>query len=396
MATVKIKWILTSFVVAALMLSSYPALAEVATPTAPVHINVYIKGKDFAEKYGDNAFNVSGNWTVTAYNDTGAYYVLDNKGGVGNNIHFLINKATTDKSAKWVIHAKISARCPTAGVNCNVYSGSFTLTDSDVGTVNSNKTISVTHSGTRPDPAAAANPVAEIIPKNPDGSNATTPAEIAAAEAAAAAADNSATNDAAPAGENTTAENGLFEITSSGVTIIDGAKITDLGIAATKCPTNADGSKSTTYTAGILKGVPCNETISTLEEALILVKNVVMVLLLPLVGTLFLIMMIIGGILYISSRGNEQQAERAKKTLTAAIVGLIIVILSYTIITVFANAIGGDVSGSTPTTTPATTTAPATTPTPATTPATSNPAGTGGAFSSGGGAGGGGTGGGAD
>jgi len=110
-------------------------------------------------------------------------------------------------------------------------------------------------------------------------------------------------------------------------------------ITATVCP--GGGTK---YASGILKGVPCDGAIDTLGEALVIVKNVIMIFILPLVGTLFLIMLIIGGILYITSRGNPQQLEKAKKTLTAAIFGLLIVTLSYTIIVVFARVIGGRIT----------------------------------------------------
>jgi hypothetical protein len=123
-----------------------------------------------------------------------------------------------------------------------------------------------------------------------------------------------------------------------------GDGIDKVSIDDTRCPTKADGTKSTTYTSGILKGVPCAGAIKTLDDALILVKNVIMTFLLPLVGTLFLIMLIIGGILYITSRGNQQQLEKAKKTLTAAIIGLIIVTLSYTIIVIFAKVICGGIT----------------------------------------------------
>lgn len=126
----------------------------------------------------------------------------------------------------------------------------------------------------------------------------------------------------------------------------DGATVgftkTDLpkfGLDKTRCPEN-----STVYTSGLMKGLPCYDAIKTTDQVLTLIKNIIMIFLLPLVGTLFLIMLIIGGILYITSRGNQQQAEKAKKTLTAAIAGLIIVTLSYTIIAIFANVIGGGIS----------------------------------------------------
>lgn len=105
-----------------------------------------------------------------------------------------------------------------------------------------------------------------------------------------------------------------------------------------------NGVDTKVYKNGLLTDVPCEGALQTLDQALVIVKNVILIFLLPLVGTLFLIMLIIGGILYITSRGNTQQLERAKKTLTAAIVGLLIVTLSYTIIIIFANVIGGGIS----------------------------------------------------
>jgi hypothetical protein len=60
---------------------------------------------------------------------------------------------------------------------------------------------------------------------------------------------------------------------------------------------------------------------------------------LGLVGILSVWFIIYGGFQYITSRGNEEQAEGGKKTLTNAIIGLVIVILSYIIVTVIINAL---------------------------------------------------------
>lgn len=49
------------------------------------------------------------------------------------------------------------------------------------------------------------------------------------------------------------------------------------------------------------------------------------------VAVLFLI---IGGFWYITSAGNEENAEKGKKTVINAIIGLIIIILSYVIVNV--------------------------------------------------------------
>jgi len=118
----------------------------------------------------------------------------------------------------------------------------------------------------------------------------------------------------------------------------------------TKCPsdsivvTNVDGTTDKLYSKGLLKGVSCYRATRTLEEVLQIVRNIVTTLLLPVVGILFMIMLLIGGILYITSAGNEQRAERGKKVLTAAIIGLLIVTLSYTLIAIFTNIIGGGVA----------------------------------------------------
>lgn len=57
-----------------------------------------------------------------------------------------------------------------------------------------------------------------------------------------------------------------------------------------------------------------------------------------LVAVLFLI---IGGYQYIISGGNEEAAEKGKKTITNSVIGLIIIILSYTIVTVIFRSLTG-------------------------------------------------------
>jgi len=152
---------------------------------------------------------------------------------------------------------------------------------------------------------------------------------------------------------------------------LGGFTLPGLTLDASQCPAG-----STTFTSGILKDIPCDGAVNSLEGVLTFVRNIVQVFLLPLVGTLFIIMLLVGGVLYITSRGNQTQLDRAKKTLTAAIIGLLIVILSYTIIAIFARTLGGEIQPTTGTNV--------------------NVNGTGGSMTNGGGAGGGGTGGGAD
>jgi len=61
---------------------------------------------------------------------------------------------------------------------------------------------------------------------------------------------------------------------------------------------------------------------------------------LAIVGIIAVGFLIYGGFRYITSAGNDEVAEGAKKTIQNAIIGLVIIILSYTIITVIINAIG--------------------------------------------------------
>ena len=62
--------------------------------------------------------------------------------------------------------------------------------------------------------------------------------------------------------------------------------------------------------------------------------------LLTIVGLLSVLFIVIGGIRYITSAGNEEATESAKKMITNSIIGLVVVILSYVIVVVIINALG--------------------------------------------------------
>lgn len=62
-------------------------------------------------------------------------------------------------------------------------------------------------------------------------------------------------------------------------------------------------------------------------------------ILLAIAGLIAVLFLIIGGLRYITAHGNEEQAEAAKKTITHAIIGVVIVILAFVIIRVIANAL---------------------------------------------------------
>ncbi|OGE94339.1 MAG: hypothetical protein A3K08_02360 [Candidatus Doudnabacteria bacterium RIFCSPLOWO2_01_41_7] len=63
--------------------------------------------------------------------------------------------------------------------------------------------------------------------------------------------------------------------------------------------------------------------------------------LLLIVGLVAIAFIIYGGFQFITSRGDEEQATAGKRTLTNAIIGLVIVILSYIIVAVIVNALKG-------------------------------------------------------
>jgi prepilin signal peptidase PulO-like enzyme (type II secretory pathway) len=62
-------------------------------------------------------------------------------------------------------------------------------------------------------------------------------------------------------------------------------------------------------------------------------------LMLLFAGAIAVVFVIIGGYWYITSAGNEETAEKGQKTLTNAIIGIVIIVLSYAIITVISNLV---------------------------------------------------------
>ncbi|MDO8617371.1 MAG: pilin [Candidatus Uhrbacteria bacterium] len=66
--------------------------------------------------------------------------------------------------------------------------------------------------------------------------------------------------------------------------------------------------------------------------------------LLGFVGALFLLIFVYGGILWMTA-GSSDRVKRARKTLTYAVLGMIVVMLSYTIITIVINLSGSVISG---------------------------------------------------
>jgi|SRR3989344_4282958 len=61
--------------------------------------------------------------------------------------------------------------------------------------------------------------------------------------------------------------------------------------------------------------------------------------LLGIAGLVAVIFLIVGGFRYITAGGNEETAEAAKKTILNAIIGIVVIILSFVIVSVISNAL---------------------------------------------------------
>lgn len=70
------------------------------------------------------------------------------------------------------------------------------------------------------------------------------------------------------------------------------------------------------------------------------VVAIVLQWLLTLAGVVATIFLIIGGYRYITAAGNEEQAEKGKKTLINSIIGIAVVVLSIAIVTIITNTLG--------------------------------------------------------
>lgn len=64
-------------------------------------------------------------------------------------------------------------------------------------------------------------------------------------------------------------------------------------------------------------------------------------LLLFVAGIIAVLFIIIGGYQYIMSGANEELAEQGKKTLQNAVIGIVIIVLSYTIVSIIFRTLAG-------------------------------------------------------
>lgn len=79
-------------------------------------------------------------------------------------------------------------------------------------------------------------------------------------------------------------------------------------------------------------GLPCETRASDL---IIRIINIA----LGIAGLVAVLFLVIGGFRYITSAGNEETAEQAKKIITNAIIGIVVIILAFVIIRVISGAL---------------------------------------------------------
>jgi len=63
--------------------------------------------------------------------------------------------------------------------------------------------------------------------------------------------------------------------------------------------------------------------------------------LLAFAGAIAVVFVIIGGYLYMSAGGNEEQAEKGRKTIVNFVLGLVVIILAYAIVTILISTLTG-------------------------------------------------------
>ena len=76
---------------------------------------------------------------------------------------------------------------------------------------------------------------------------------------------------------------------------------------------------------------------ANITELLLRIINI----LLAIAGLVAVVFLIIGGFRYITAGGNEEAAEAGKKTIINAIIGIVVIILSFVIVRVVSNALLG-------------------------------------------------------
>lgn len=81
-----------------------------------------------------------------------------------------------------------------------------------------------------------------------------------------------------------------------------------------------------------------NYQVNDVLELLVRISKII----LGIVGALALLAFVVGGVMFLVSAGNKSLVERGKSTIIGAVIGLLVVFASYTIINFTAKAMGID------------------------------------------------------
>ena len=127
----------------------------------------------------------------------------------------------------------------------------------------------------------------------------------------------------------------LVKILSIGLLVLG---MTMVGAAAVQSPVLA-GSDQYNLKSGIETGNSPETPDSLFDESDGIFKTVINVLLF-LIGAISVIMIIYGGIRYVTSGGDQGAVTSAKNTILYAVVGLVVAILAYAIVNFVVDAFG--------------------------------------------------------
>ncbi|TRZ47789.1 hypothetical protein D4S03_11115, partial [bacterium] len=91
---------------------------------------------------------------------------------------------------------------------------------------------------------------------------------------------------------------------------------------------------------GLIK-VPCVENVTgpAGETTVGGLLTIILEIALAIIGSVSVVFLVLGGYRYVTSRGNEEATEGAKKTITNAILGVIIVIMAFAIVAIISRVL---------------------------------------------------------
>ncbi len=114
-----------------------------------------------------------------------------------------------------------------------------------------------------------------------------------------------------------------------------------VGLAATE-ETSGDSSGSDTVSGG---SNTISNPLGSVDDPREIIGNVIKAML-GIVGSLALLIFIFGGFTWVTSAGNDEKIKKGKDMITWAAFGLVVIFLSYALVTFVISAITGESGGS--------------------------------------------------